>query len=58
LNIQSTTEGEASYHKGASIGSEDKDYDDVTIDLVEDEEFVANDREELLIHEKACWEDS
>ena len=44
-------------HKRTSIGDKDEQDDDVSVDPVEDEEFMTDDGYELPDHQKACRKD-
>ncbi len=47
LRLDGTTESAAGDHERAGVGGEDEEDDDVAVDAVEDEEFVADGGDEL-----------
>lgn len=57
LSGEGPTESTSNDHDGANVANDDKDDDGVTVDAVEHEDFVADDRKELPGHEKTSGED-
>lgn len=47
LRLDGTTESAAGDHERAGVGGEDEEDDDVAVDAMEDEEFVADGGDEL-----------
>lgn len=54
LDFKSSAESPPGNHHGTSVAEESKEYNQVSVDAVEYEEFVADNRHELPNHEKAA----
>lgn len=57
LSFDCPTEGSSADHEGTGVANEDEEDDNVAVDAVEDEQFVADDRHKLPDHEEASWKD-
>ena len=53
LGVECAAEGSSGDHEGSDVADEDEEDDGVAVDAVEDEEFVADDGDELPDHQEA-----